>query len=101
MIPGKEHSRMVMIALCSSLIGAVMGTRLRVQVLFPAATLGCGMIAAVAVLKGSTVSSAIVASVVCVISLQIGYLGGLLTRFYMAASRVASDRSLHSTTVRS
>jgi hypothetical protein len=100
MIPGKEHSRMVMIALCSSLVGAVMGTRFRVQVLFPAAMLGCAMVTAVAVLKGSAVSSAIVAATVCVISLQIGYLGGLVTRFYMAASRVTSHRALHSTTVR-
>jgi hypothetical protein len=100
MIPGKESS-MVMIALCSSLIGAVMGTRFRVQVLFPAATLGLVIVAAVAAFKGSAMSSAIVAAIVCVISLQIGYLGGLLTRFYMAASRVASHRSLRSTTIQS
>jgi len=92
---------MVMIALCSSLIGAVVGTRFRVQVLFPAAMLGCVMIAAVAALKGSAMSSAILAAVVCVISLQLGYLGGLLTRFYMAASRVASHRSMRSTVARS
>ena len=92
---------MIMIALCSSLIGAVMGTRFRVQILFPAATLGCAMVAAVAFFKGSAISSAIVAAVVCVISLQIGYLGGLLTRFFMAASRVTSHRSLRSTAIRS
>jgi hypothetical protein len=101
MIPGKESSRMVMIALCSSLIGAVMGTRFKVQVLFPVAMLGCVMVAAVAVLKGSAMSSAIGAAIVCVISLQIGYLGGLFTRFCMAASRVASHRSLRSTAARS
>ena len=92
---------MVMIALCSSLIGAVIGTRFKVQVLFPAAMLGCVMVAAVAVLKDSAVSSAIVAAIVCVISLQIGYLGGLFTRFCMAASRVTSHRSIRSTAVRS
>lgn len=92
---------MVMIALCSSLIGAVLGTRFKVQVLFPAAMLGFVIVAAVAVFKGSVMSSAIVAAIVCVISLQIGYLGGLFTRFCMAASRVASHRSLRSTTVRS
>ena len=92
---------MVMIAICSSLIGAVMGTRFKVQVLFPAAMLGCMTVAAVAVLKGSTISWAIAAAILCVVSLQIGYLGGLVTRFYMAASRVASHRSLRSTTARS
>ncbi len=92
---------MVMIALCSSLIGAVLGTRFRVQVLFPAAMLGFVIVATVAAFKGSAMSSAIVATIVCVISLQIGYLGGLFTRFCMAASRVAFHRSLRSTTVRS
>ena len=92
---------MVMIALCSSLIGAVLGTRFRIEVLFPAAMLGLVIVATVAALKGSAMSSAIVAVIVWVISLQIGYLGGLFTRFCMAASRVASHRSLRSTTVRS
>jgi hypothetical protein len=101
MIPGKEPSRMVMIALCSSLIGAVLGTRFRVQVLFPAAVLGFVVVATVAAFKSSAMSSAIVAAIVCVISLQIGYLGGLFTRFGTAASRVVSHRSLRSTSVRS
>jgi hypothetical protein len=92
---------MVMIALCSSLIGAVLGTRFRVLVLFPAAIVGFAIITTVAAFKGSAMSSAIVAAIVCVISLQIGYLGGLFTRFCMAASRLASHRSLRSTTVRS
>lgn len=92
---------MVMIALCSSLIGAVMGTRFKVQVLFPTTMLGIVMVAAVAVLKGSTLSWAIAAATVCVVSLQMGYLGGLFTRFYMAASRVAPHRSLRSTAARS
>jgi hypothetical protein len=92
---------MVMIALCSSLVGAVMGTRFKVQVLFPAAMLGCVMVAAVAVFKGSAMSSTIAAAIVCVISLQIGYLGGLFTRFCMAASRGTFYRSLRSTATRS
>jgi hypothetical protein len=92
---------MVMIALCSSLIGAVLGTRLRVQVLLPAAMLGLVIVATVATFKGSALSSAVAAAIVFVISLQIGYLGGLFTRFCMAASRVALHRSLRSTIVRS
>ncbi len=79
---------MVMIALCSSLVGAVMGTRFKVQVLFPAAMLGCVMVAAVSLLNGS--APTIMAAIVCVVSIQIGYLGGLFTRFCMAASRTTS-----------
>jgi hypothetical protein len=92
---------MVMIALCSSLIGTVLGTRFRIQVLFPAAMLGFVIVAAVAVFKGSAISSAIAAAIICVISLQIGYLAGLFTRFCMAASRVTSHRWLRSTAARS
>ena len=92
---------MVMIALCSSLIGAVLGTRFRVQALFPAAMLGFVIVATVAAFKGVSFSSAIMAAIVCSVALQIGYLGGLLTRFFMAASRVVSHRSLRSTIVRS
>jgi hypothetical protein len=92
---------MVMIALCGSLIGAVLGTRFKVQVLIPVAIFGCALIAAAAVLKGSAISSAILPAMICAISLQIGYLGGLFTRFYMAASRIASHRSMRSTAARS
>lgn len=91
---------MVMIALCSSLIGAVLGTRFRIHVLFPAAVLGLVIVAAVAVFKGSAVSSTIGAAIVFVIALQVGYLGGLFTRFCLAAARLASYRSLRSTTAR-
>lgn len=79
---------MVMIALCSSLIGAVLGTRFRVQVLFPAAMLGFVIVASVAAFKGSVVSSAIVAAIVCVISLQTGFLGGLFGRYGKIPGRV-------------
>ena len=92
---------MIMIALCSSLVGAVLGTRFRVQVLFPAAMAGLVVVAADAALKGSAISTAIAAAIVYAISLQLGYLGGLFTRFCMAAARVLSERSLRSTTVRS
>ena len=92
---------MVMIALCSSLVGAVMGTRFTVLALFPAALLGVVAVAAAAAYQGSAISSAIVGAIVCVVSLQVGYLGGLFTRFCMAASRAPSHRSLRSTAARS
>jgi hypothetical protein len=91
---------MVMIALCSSLIGAVLGTRFRIHVLFPAAALGLMIVAAVAALKGSATSSAIAAAIVFVSALQLGYLGGLFTRFCLAAARLANHRTLRSTTAR-
>ena len=83
---------MVMIALCSSLIGAVLGTRLRVLVLFPATILGLLLIATVAAIQGLTVPSTIGAGIAMTICLQLGYLGGLFTRFCLAANRAVSAR---------
>jgi hypothetical protein len=91
---------MVMIALCSSLIGAVLGTRFRIHVLFPVVLLGFVIVATVAALKGSPISSMIAASIVSAIALQIGYLGGLFTRFCLVAARLTSHRPLRSTTAR-
>jgi hypothetical protein len=89
---------MVMIALSSSLVGAVLGTRFRIQVLFPAVMLGLVVVAIVAALERSTIPTAAAAAIVYTVCLQLGYLGGLLTRFCMAAVRVASHRSIRSTT---
>lgn len=91
---------MVMIALCSSLIGAVLGTRFRVQVLFPAALLGFVTVAVIAAAKSSALSSAVAAELVSVISLQVGYLAGLLAQACMTAARLPAQRSLRSTIVR-
>ncbi|SDT59433.1 hypothetical protein [Bradyrhizobium canariense] len=92
---------MVMIALCSSLIGAVLGTRFRVQVLFTAAMLGFVTVAAIAAVKSSSLLSVIAAEFVYAMSLQIGYLAGLFAQACMMAARLPSHRSLSSTTVRS
>jgi ABC-type amino acid transport system permease subunit len=91
---------MVMIALCSSLIGAVLGTRFRIHVLFPTAVLGFMIIVTVAAFKGAPILSMITASIVSAIALQIGYLGGLFTRFCLVAARLDTHRPLRSTTAR-
>lgn len=92
---------MVMIALCSSLIGAVLGTRYRVYALFPVIALGIVLVLIVALFKGPPALSAIGAAVVWTICLQLGYVGGLLTRVCLAASRLPLDRSIRSTIARS
>jgi hypothetical protein len=87
---------MVMIALCSSVIGAVLGTRFRVQVLFPAIAFGFLIVAVMAALEGWSVGAAITSELVCGVSLQIGYLGGLLAVAYVTAARVPLRRSQRS-----
>ena len=91
-----RSSLMILIALCSSLIGATLGTRLRVFVLAPATMIGVGLIATTAAIRGATVSAAITAVLVWTVCLQLGYLGGLLTRFSLAAARLAPRRPLSS-----
>ena len=91
---------MVMIALCSSLIGATLAARFKVLVLIPAIAAGVALVIAAAILKGSTMSVAITATAVWMIFLQIGYLGGLLTRLCLEATGLAPQRSLHSTIAR-
>jgi hypothetical protein len=91
---------MVMIALCSSLIGATLGTRLKVVALVPALILGI-VLTAIAAVTGAAVSAAIGAFIVWAIFLQLGYMGGLLTRFCLEAMGLVSPRSLPSTIVRS
>jgi hypothetical protein len=92
---------MVMIALCSSLIGATLGTRFKVLVLVPAIVLGIVLVTAVAAVTGAAVSAAIGAVVVWAIFLQLGYVGGLLTRFCLEAMGLVPQPSLPPTIVRS
>jgi len=91
----------VIIALCSWLIGAVLGTRFRVHALLPAALLGFVMLALVAVIKEVAISSMLAALAVHVVALQLGYMGGVFARFCITAARTPSHRSLHSTMAQS
>lgn len=87
---------MVMIALCSSLLGATLGTRYKVAVLFPAIVIGIVLVVATAVLKEATMSAAISVLAIWTVCLQLGYLGGLLTRYCLEAIGLAPQRALHS-----
>jgi hypothetical protein len=54
-------------------------------------------VAVMATLKGSTIWSAMTAELVCAVSLQIGYLGGLFALACMTAARVPLRRSQRAT----
>jgi predicted branched-subunit amino acid permease len=89
---------MLMAVLCSSLVGAVLGIRFKVQVLFLVvpfvfiATVGIMWVAQ------SPFEPALLAALAAAAALQVGYLGGLLTRFSVAAARISPKRPLRSTT---
>jgi hypothetical protein len=89
---------MLMAILCSSLVGAVLGTRFKVQVLFPVAPLAFFITAGIVGLSQATFEPALLAGIAAVVTLQIGYLGGLFTRWSIVAARVTSKRSMRSTT---
>lgn len=91
---------MVMIALSSSLIGAVLGTRFRVHVLFPVMLFGFLLIIAVAALKASPLAMTVAGLVLFAVGLQLGYFVGLLTRFCLVAARSPSRHSLRSSIIR-
>jgi len=90
---------MVMIALCSALIGAILGTRFKVFILLPAIAVGIGFVIIVAALRDSALQTAVWVAVTWGIFLQLGYLGGLVTRVVTAA-RSLPPRSAPSTSAR-
>jgi predicted anti-sigma-YlaC factor YlaD len=89
---------MLMAILCSSLVGAVLGLRFKVQVLFPTTPIAFVIAAGIVGVTQAALQPALLAGVAAVVALQIGYLGGLFTRFSIAASRIPQKRSTHSTT---
>jgi len=97
---GEEFSSMIAVTFGGLLLGAVLGTRFRVFVIIPAAIFGLILVALVAVVKGAAISSVVIAIVTYAISLQIGYLVGLFTRYLMVATRAALHRSWRSDVAR-
>jgi hypothetical protein len=82
---------MVMVALCSALIGAILGTRFKVLILLPAIAVGIAFVIVVAVLRGSALPTAVGVAVTWGVFLQLGYLGGLMARLATAARPLPSS----------
>jgi hypothetical protein len=87
---------MTTLLISGTLLGAVLGLRFKVFVLFPAILIGAVILAAIELLRGDSVSAIALAIMAWALSLQFGYLAGLFTRFVVAASRsprLARDRA--------
>ena len=87
---------MAMLVLSMFFFGAILGMRFKVLVLIPA--IGLAFIAALAegLARGDRASAILTAAVVASSSLQIGYLGGILTRYgRRAAGRPQGKTALH------
>ena len=83
---------MSMFILLAFLLGAVLGMRFKVFILIPA--IGFALIALLAggIARGDNVSAILIAAVLSSSSLQIGYLGGILTRYSIAIARAGRLR---------
>jgi len=83
---------MAMILIFSTLFGAVLGTRFKVFILFP--VIACGMLTVVAggMINGADFAWSLTLAGACAAALQLGYLGGVATRFLMIAARLRTLR---------
>jgi hypothetical protein len=92
---------MVTIGIIGALVGAVLGTRFTVLVLVPAIVLATGVISASGLAGSHPLAWTALTAVLAATCLQLGYLGGLATRHFLAAARIARPhralRALHPT----
>ena len=74
------------------LTGAVLGLRFKVLVLVPAMGLGTIAVITTGMARGYGLRAILISAVLAVICVQIGYFGGLLTRYATALARAGSQR---------
>jgi hypothetical protein len=83
---------MVSLAICCSLIGALLGLRFKVLILVPTTTIGILFIVGIALSSGSGVWWASLVTAMAATSLQIGYLSGAATGLLVTASDLRAVR---------
>ncbi len=82
---------MIALALCSFLIGSVLGIRFRFVVLLPIIAVGSAALAAISSAQGGTLSQAVLAIVVFASLLQFGYICAALFK-HAVKPAYANDR---------
>jgi hypothetical protein len=82
---------MTMFTMTAVLIGAVLGQRFKVLILGPAIVISLAAIIAFAIALHNSLWSTLFVMALITTALQIGYLGGIVTRFVIAAARVGRD----------
>lgn len=75
---------MLMLLLLVFLVGALLGMRFKVLVLIPATGFLCMAVLAACLIRAESFSFTIAAVVLAVSGLQVGYLGGVVTRYTTA-----------------
>ena len=74
------------------LTGAVLGMRFKVLILAPAIGVTFIAVSATGMARGEGLPTILLAGLLALICLQIGYLGGVLTRYTMTPARAGSQR---------
>ena len=80
---------MMTLVLICLMLGAVLGQRFRVLVLFPGMAVVWPITTAAEVVRGHSFVQIVLAVVVATVSLQVGYLGGIGIRYLMVVARAA------------
>ena len=83
---------MMMYMILSIFCGAVLGIRFKVLILFPAILVCLAIDASIAAAHGSGLWPTLIALALSVTGLQLGFLGGLSARYFVAASRPPARR---------
>ena len=82
---------MTMFAMTAVLIGAVLGQRFKVLILGPTIIFGLAASVAFGIAHHDSLWSTLLVMALITTALQIGYLGGIVTRFVIAAARVGRN----------
>ena len=79
------------LALLSFLVGALLGMRFKVLILIPVG-LAINAVVVIAIARGDALSTMLLADALVLCCLQLGYLGGIFTRYTLVLVRAASIR---------
>ncbi len=73
------------------LIGALLGLRFQVSILVPAIVMGSSVILSLGMAHSHSFWPTLLATVLAITALQIGYVGGAVIRFVIVEARVRKD----------
>ena len=81
----------MMLAMMTLLIGALLGLRFRVFILVPAIVVGSAAILSVGMARSDGIWPTLLAMLLAITALQVGYLSGAVIQFLVAKARVSKN----------
>jgi hypothetical protein len=82
---------MIILAIMAIIIGALLGQRFKVFVLVPAIAVGSATTFGIGMAHDNSLWSVLLAMVLAISALQMGYLGGIVIRFFGAGVQARKD----------